>query len=74
MSVGMQFELSIDLGNNAMMSPQDVALALRKLAQRLDDEAPSTEESCGNVHDGNGNTVGTWTYENDSAEDETDDE
>lgn len=57
----MFFTLSIHLGNDAMQSPYDLALALRKLAGRLADDGyePALPDS-GVIRDDNGNNVGTW--------------
>lgn len=49
------FTLKIALGNDAMNSPEEVAAALRAVADRLD--AGRTQ---GTILDANGNTVGTW--------------
>lgn len=51
------FTLEIQLGNAAMQTPEDVALALRELAERLEGSGPTE----GMVRDENGNTVGRWT-------------
>ena len=53
------FTLEITLGNDAMQTPQDVAAALRELANRLDALAGSDDEQ--RIRDANGNTVGRWT-------------
>lgn len=48
------FDLHIDLGSDAMQTPQDVAQALRAVAERLD-AGPETD---GAIRDTNGNKVG----------------
>jgi sulfur carrier protein ThiS len=51
------FQLQIKLGNEAMQTASDVADALRRVAERLDErgfDAPSI------VRDANGNLVGAW--------------
>lgn len=55
----LNFTLRIDLGNDAMQTPTDVANALRVLADRLDGGVwgDGTSES---IRDENGNTVGDW--------------
>lgn len=53
------FSLSIELGNEAMQDPFDVATALSKLAQDMS-AANYPEE--GIVRDANGNTVGRYTF------------
>lgn len=52
------FTLRIELGNAAMCRVEDVAEAVRRLAERLE----SGDES-GNVYDVNGNTVGSFEFE-----------
>jgi hypothetical protein len=52
------FQLQIKLGNEAMQTASDVADALRRVAERLDErgfDAPT-----GIVRDINGNLVGAW--------------
>ncbi len=51
-----RFELKIDLGNDAMQGGPDVARALRKVADRIEDDL----EARGKILDDNGNTVGTY--------------
>jgi hypothetical protein len=59
-----RFTIEIDLGNEGMEAPSDVAQALRKIATRLDDatDMPLAQHPGigGNVMDTNGNTVGSW--------------
>lgn len=59
------FMLSIDLGNAAMRQRDQVAAALRAVADRLDAEADRGNDdratSEGNIRDANGNTVGGWS-------------
>lgn len=61
----MIFTLSIHLGNDAMQTPADLALALRELADKVavpdsrETYAPALADS-GAIRDVNGNTVGTW--------------
>jgi hypothetical protein len=66
----MTFTLTIDLGNDAMQAPEDVAAALRRVAREvdcwaewpIDDGEPATIADNMNttVRDANGNTVGEW--------------
>jgi hypothetical protein len=56
-----QFTLTIDLGNDAMSTPSDIADALRKLAGRI--ETIDGYLGDGVVRDVNGNTVGHWALE-----------
>jgi hypothetical protein len=51
------FELSIDMGNDAMQYPGDVARALREVADAIDNGAAD-----GRIRDENGNTVGAWDF------------
>lgn len=51
-----KFKLHIKLGNDAMSTKDDVANALRELADKLD----RTGDDSGNIRDYNGNTVGKW--------------
>lgn len=57
----MRFTLEIELGNDAMRTPADLAGALQDLAGDLEN-APGTEPapSAGVIRDMNGNRVGHW--------------
>jgi hypothetical protein len=57
------FELKINLGNEAMQCPSDVAEALRKLAKKLDGVDDFALTDGGKVMDSNGNSVGEWSVE-----------
>jgi hypothetical protein len=58
-----EFTLKIQLGNDAMQTPGDVAKTLRDLADKLDTRRGATaEHASGNVRDENGNTVGHWEF------------
>ena len=59
------FELHIDLGNETMKTPQEVAVALRSVADKVE----SGRED-GAILDLNGNTVGHFTarYPEDTAD------
>jgi hypothetical protein len=61
------FRLGIELGNEAMQGPEDVARALHRLAEDLVIGAPMMydrwNDGGGKIRDENGNTVGTWDYE-----------
>lgn len=61
------FALELELGNAAMREPWDVAQALRRVADAVENGA-----GAGRVGDVNGNTVGTWTvdYPPDDLEEE----
>jgi hypothetical protein len=59
-----QFILNIELGNEAMQHPQDVAIALRRVGQVLDLDAfdwGPPQEQWALIRDSNGNTVGRWS-------------
>lgn len=53
----MRFVLSIEMGNEAMRTPEDVSDALVKLGARL---ARRESDGQGLISDENGNTVGQW--------------
>lgn len=55
-----QFALRIEMGNEAMQTPQDIANALREAADKLDRLDPEITFSKGSIHDLNGNKVGKW--------------
>ena len=57
----MKFTLTIELGNDAMQTPEDVAGALREVAD--DVERTSMPQDGHRVRDYNGNTVGRWVFE-----------
>ena len=52
------FELKVELGNEAMNEPRDLAKALRTVAAELEDG----EQFGGDIADDNGNTVGTYAF------------
>lgn len=59
----MKFKLEIALESASMRDQHDVAATLRSVAQRLDRFVSSNWGPYalnGDVHDGNGNKVGTW--------------
>lgn len=53
-----EFTLKINLGNDAMQTPEDIAEALETIAARL---RAGKEE--GTIRDENGNRVGSWSLE-----------
>lgn len=57
------FEMEIRIGNEAMSTPEDLAWALRRVAERL-----ACGQSDGVIHDVNGNSVGSWAIEEDDTE------
>lgn len=57
----MTFTLTIDLGNDAMQTPADVAGILRgMLADDTFDSVDPFERDTRKVFDANGNSVGKW--------------
>ena len=50
--------LKIKLGNDAMQTPEDIADALRRTADRITDSV--LNGATFNIRDTNGNTVGQW--------------
>jgi hypothetical protein len=59
------FKIEIRLGNDAMQTGDDVARALRKIAQRLATwvDGKPTDTDHGAVMDDNGNKVGIWRFD-----------
>jgi hypothetical protein len=57
-----QFLLAIKLGNDAMITPGDLAAALDRLSHKVALLDGYVDEQ-GTVMDLNGNSVGTWTVE-----------
>jgi hypothetical protein len=55
------FRLYIELGNDAMQGPSDLAEALRDIADKVEVRAEYPQK----IMDVNGNTVGEWTVEPD---------
>lgn len=60
----MKFKLEIELGNDAMLTGEDVARALRKVADVVESCTPYVvkAEGPGTIRDENGHKVGTWRY------------
>jgi hypothetical protein len=54
-----EFVMEIELGNEAMRSPSDVAGALRSVAEKFDGH-DDFATLAGPIRDVNGNTVGRW--------------
>ena len=63
----MKFLMRISLGNDAMQDGRDIARALRKAADEIEDEGPFEEPLVVDtvlvkgIWDDNGNNVGMWT-------------
>ncbi len=56
-----RFTLTIDLGNEEMQTPMNVAEALRKLATKLERDYNALDcDLGGKIMDLNGNSVGKW--------------
>jgi hypothetical protein len=57
----MKFTLEIELGNDAMLTRNDIEDALRRLGQNCKYMSdPPEEGNEGDIMDYNGNTVGHW--------------
>jgi len=56
----MKFSLEIELGNDAMSTPDDVAYLLGVVAEQLDAVDAFGPGDEGRTRDVNGNTVGRW--------------
>lgn len=56
-----KFILEIELENDAMQTPRDVAQVLRRIARRLDRDMQRwfVDDAC-SIRDENGNAVGKW--------------
>lgn len=54
--------LTINLGNDAMQSPQNVAEALNRVAERMWHKSQFFTDEGGTVLDVNGNAVGAWHF------------
>lgn len=61
----MRFFIKINMGNDSMDSSEDIALALKKVANRLEtglyDTHPDDEYEV-TITDTNGNSVGKWGF------------
>ncbi|OPY90560.1 MAG: hypothetical protein A4E73_02404 [Syntrophaceae bacterium PtaU1.Bin231] len=53
------FKLEIELGNDEMKGPRDLAQALRNVAYLVEESDPL----CAVIRDRNGNTVGEFHYQ-----------
>ena len=62
----MKFTLSINLGNDAMQTNGDVAVALQSLAESL--VGNKRNAYCGEIYDENGNMVGSWQVDETAKE------
>lgn len=60
------FEVNINLGNVAMATRTDIAIALREIAKRVE----QTDETGKVILDANGNTIGNWWLVLDDEDDE----
>lgn len=59
----MKFLLEIDMGNEAMQGPDDLAHALDRTAKRIASGEMALHPHDGDtakIRDANGNTVGSW--------------
>lgn len=65
------FRLKIEMGNDTMQTPSDLAQALREMAAKVESE-DITESREGKVLDDNGLAVGSWKYHDEDVEDDDD--
>lgn len=56
----MEFTLTIMLGNEAMQTGVEIADALRKVADHVQNVGYGTSDIEGKIRDENGNTVGSY--------------
>ena len=56
----MKFTLEIEMGNEAMETPADIAQTTRLLFSDFFRQHEPAEENHGSFYDANGNKVGTW--------------
>lgn len=59
----MQFTLSIELGNDVMQTPSEVAAALGRVSEKLARRGEFYPDEGGVLMDENGNSVGAWHIE-----------
>jgi hypothetical protein len=61
----MKFQLTITLGNDAMLNERDLAKAIRRVAESVANFSitPGSTIIGGTTRDENGNKVGTWFVE-----------
>lgn len=58
-----KFSLNIELGNDAMLTPSDVAGAIDRISEKLARRGDTFYyDEGGVVLDDNGNTVGKWEF------------
>lgn len=58
-----KFSLTIEVGNDAVMNPDDIGVTLVKVAYKLRDESlPANAPHDGKILDINGNTVGSFSW------------
>jgi hypothetical protein len=59
-----KFELSVELGNDAMQTPKQLATVLRKVANMIEkNEYTFDDPNVRGILDANGNVVGFWKIE-----------
>jgi len=56
----MRFTLTIELGNDAMLTGEDVADALDEVCHGINTTSPMLVGETDKIRDVNGNTVGKW--------------
>jgi hypothetical protein len=65
-----RFTLQVTIGNEAMLTGDDLADLLRKLANRVSGDMPRPDGTRWPVRDANGNRVGTWEIEGEGSDDD----
>jgi hypothetical protein len=58
-----KFTLTIELGNDAMRSEAHVVKALQEVAKTIRQSPHTVKNEGGRIRDINGNTVGSWQFE-----------
>lgn len=64
------FKIKIEMGNDAMQTPRELAQALREVAAEIEG-IDLRETKSRRISDDNGNTVGKWSFD---GEDEDEDD
>jgi len=57
------FQLTINLGNDAMQTASNIASALRRIADQLERHGELLEDDNRPIFDYNGSCVGVWSVE-----------
>ena len=59
----MKFTLEIEMGNDAMQSYADIAVAVNRIFTDFRRRTEDVEDDAGRIYDYNGNKVGTWSID-----------